>query len=133
MLQKASSETFDRVEKGVEFVDSFAGGHAGTATRALRPAVASVSPVSPVSAVRPVTPAAAVDPRTASVRHYEGGQLVWRVQCSDLISRERAVTVFVEDNQVVLVSPPGETARLTSGQLGQLRAALNEAAKMAER
>ena len=130
MLQKASSETFDRVEKGVEFVDSFAGGHAGTATRAMRPAVATVSPV---SAVRPVTPAAAVDPRTASVRHYEGGQLVWRVQCGDLISRERAVTVFVEDNQVVLVSPPGETARLTSGQLGQLRAALNEAAKMAER
>jgi hypothetical protein len=127
MLQKASSETFDRAEKGVEFVDSFAGGHAGTATRAVRPAV------SPISAVRPVTPAAAVDPRTASVRHYEGGQLVWRVQCGDLISRERAVTVFVEDNQVVLVSPPGETARLTSGQLGQLRAALNEAAKMAER
>jgi hypothetical protein len=55
------------------------------------------------------------------------------VQCGDLISRERAVTVFVEDNQVVVVSPPGETARLTSGQLGQLRAALNEAAKMAER
>ncbi|ADJ41913.1 hypothetical protein AMES_0086 [Amycolatopsis mediterranei S699] len=112
----------------MEFVDSFAGGHAGTATRAVRPAT-----VPPVSTVRPVTPAAAVDPRTASVRHYEGGQLVWRVQCGDLISRERAVTVFVEDNQVVLVSPPGETARLTSGQLGQLRAALNEAAKMAER
>lgn len=128
MLQKASSDTFDRAEKGVEFVDSFAGGHAGTATRAVRPAM-----VSPAPAVRPVTPAAAVDPRTASVRHYEGGQLVWRVQCGDLISRERAVTVFVEDNQVVLVSPPGETARLTSGQLGQLRAALNEAAKMAER
>ncbi|MEQ0561364.1 hypothetical protein ABJI51_26835 [Amycolatopsis sp. NEAU-NG30] len=114
----------------MEFVDSFAGGHAGTATRAVRPSVATVSPV---SAVRPVAPAPAVDPRTASVRHYEGGQLVWRVQCGDLISRERAVTVFVEDNQVVLVSPPGETARLTSGQLGQLRAALNEAAKMAER
>lgn len=128
MLQKASSKTSDRAEKGVEFVDSFAGGHAGTAIRAVRPAT-----VPPVSAVRPVTPAAAVDPRTASVRHYEGGQLVWRVQCGDLISRERAVTVFVEDNQVVLVSPPGETARLTSGQLGQLRAALNEAAKMAER
>jgi hypothetical protein len=75
----------------------------------------------------------AVDPRTANVRCYEGGNLIWRVQCGDLISRERAVTVFVEDNQVVLVSPPGETARLTTGQLGQLRAALNEAAKVAER
>jgi hypothetical protein len=73
------------------------------------------------------------DPRAANARCYEGGKLVWRVQCGDLISRERAVTVFVEDNQVVLVSPPGETARLTTGQLGQLRAALNEAAKMAER
>jgi hypothetical protein len=80
-----------------------------------------------------VTPSSAPDPRTANVRRYEGGQLVWRVQCGDLISRERAVTVFVEDNQVVVVSPPGETARLTTGQLGQLRAALNEAAKMAER
>ena len=114
----------------MEFVDSLAGGHAGTAMRPLRPA-----PGVPglATATRPVTPSAVADPRTAGVRHYEGGQLVWRVQCGDLISRERAVTVFVEDNQVVLVSPPGETARLTSGQLGQLRAALNEAAKMAER
>jgi hypothetical protein len=80
-----------------------------------------------------VAPSSAPDPRTANVRRYEGGQLIWRVQCGDLISRERAVTVFVEDNQVVVVSPPGETARLTTGQLGQLRAALNEAAKMAER
>lgn len=122
----------------MEFVDALAPGHAGTATRAVRPVApvptaAALSHTSAAHTVRPVTPAAAVDPRTASVRHYEGGQLVWRVQCGDLISRERAVTVFVEDNQVVLVSPPGETARLTSGQLGQLRAALNEAAKMAER
>ncbi|WP_410658656.1 hypothetical protein [Amycolatopsis sp. lyj-112] len=124
----------------MEFVDSIAtgsipAGRAGMATRHLRPAgpagqqAVAVAP----GANRPVSPSAAVDPRTASVRRYEGGQLIWRVQCGDLISRERAVTVFVEDNQVVLVSPPGETARLTSGQLGQLRAALNEAAKMAER
>ncbi|MEV0066021.1 hypothetical protein [Amycolatopsis sp. NPDC050768] len=114
----------------MEFVDSLAGGHAGTAMRPLRPA-----PGAPgiATATRPVTPSAVADPRTAGVRHYEGGQLVWRVQCGDLISRERAVTVFVENDQVVVVSPPGETARLTSGQLGQLRAALNEAAKMAER
>lgn len=72
----------------------------------VRPLVPCGRMVSPISPVRPVTPAAAVDPRTAAVRHYEGGQLVWRVQCGDLIERERAVTVFVEDNQVVLVSPP---------------------------
>ncbi|SEP53850.1 MULTISPECIES: hypothetical protein [Amycolatopsis] len=115
----------------MEFVDSLAGGHAGTAMRPVRPGPAGGQGVATVT--RPVTPSAAADPRTVGVRHYEGGQLVWRVQCGDLISRERAVTVFVEDNQVVVVSPPGETARLTSGQLGQLRAALNEAAKMAER
>ncbi|WP_425342034.1 hypothetical protein [Amycolatopsis coloradensis] len=119
----------------MEFVDSIAtgsitAGRPGMAMRHLRAA----GPVGQQTvANRPVSPSAPVDPRTASVRRYEGGQLVWRVQCGDLISRERAVTVFVEDNQVVLVSPPGETARLTSGQLGQLRAALNEAAKMAER
>lgn len=124
----------------MEFVDSIAAGsiaagRAGMATRHLRPAGPGGQPAVTVApgANRPISPSAAVDPRTASVRRYEGGQLIWRVQCGDLISRERAVTVFVEDNQVVLVSPPGETARLTSGQLGQLRAALNEAAKMAER
>jgi hypothetical protein len=108
----------------VELVDSITAGRAGIATSHMRPTGTSVA--------RSAIPAA-VDPRTAAVRKYEGGQLVWRVQCSDLIARERAVTVFVEENQVVLVSPPGETARLTTGQLAQLRAALNEAAKMAER
>ncbi|MEV7554167.1 hypothetical protein AB0N89_31505 [Amycolatopsis sp. NPDC089917] len=122
----------------MEFVDSIAtgsiaAGRPGMATRHLRAAGPAGQQAVAVGANRPVSPSAPVDPRTASVRRYEGGQLVWRVQCGDLISRERAVTVFVEDNQVVLVSPPGETARLTSGQLGQLRAALNEAAKMAER
>jgi hypothetical protein len=76
---------------------------------------------------------AITDPRAAQVRRYESGQLVWRVQCGDMINRERCVTVLVQDNQVVLVGPPGETARLTAGQLGQLRAALNEAAKLTER
>ncbi|TVT08120.1 hypothetical protein AMYBAR_000067 [Amycolatopsis bartoniae] len=82
----------------------------------------------PRSAVPAVT-----DPRAAQVRRYESGQLVWRVQCGDMINRERCVTVLVQDDQVVLVGPPGETARLTAGQLGQLRAALNEAAKLTER
>lgn len=84
------------------------------------------------SAPRTTMPAVA-DPRAAQVRRYESGQLVWRVQCGDMINRERCVTVLVQDNQVVLVGPPGETARLTAGQLGQLRAALNEAAKLTER
>lgn len=61
------------------------------------------------------------------------GRRVWRVSCGDVINRERCLTVLVERNQVVLVGPPGETAVLTAGQLGQLRAALREAAEQAER
>lgn len=84
------------------------------------------------SAARSSMPAI-TDPRAAQVRRYESGQPVWRVQCGDMINRERCVTVLVQDDQVVLVGPPGETARLSAGQLGQLRAALNEAAKLTER
>jgi hypothetical protein len=61
------------------------------------------------------------------------GRRVWRVSCGDVINRERCLTVLVERNRVVLVGPPGETAVLTAGQLGQLRAALREAAEQAER
>ncbi|OZM72550.1 hypothetical protein CFN78_12935 [Amycolatopsis antarctica] len=79
-----------------------------------------------------VAPAAS-SPKDSGVRRNEGKHTVWRIQCGDLISRERCVTVFVDNDEVVLVGPPGETARMTGGQLGQLRAALNEAAKLAER
>lgn len=75
----------------------------------------------------------ATDRDVDSGRRHESGQVVWRVQCGDLISRDRCVTVFVEDGEVVLVGPPGETARLSGRQLGQLRAALREAAELAER
>jgi hypothetical protein len=61
------------------------------------------------------------------------GRRVWRISCGDVINRERCLTVLVERNQVVLVGPPGETAVLNAGQLGQLRAALREAAEQAER
>lgn len=109
----------------MEFVDSIPGARTG-----------HLGPVpgreTAHSAARNSMPAI-TDPRAAQVRRYEGGQLVWRVQCGDMINRERCVTVLVQDNQVVLVGPPGETARLTAGQLGQLRAALNEAAKLTER
>lgn len=82
----------------------------------------------PTLAVAPASP-----PKDVGARRTESKRPVWRIQCGDLISRERCVTVFVDDNEVVLVGPPGETARLTGGQLGQLRTALNEAAKLAER
>ena len=109
----------------MEFVDSIPASRA--AAQGMR------GPARPAGfAARSAVPAV-TDPRAAQVRRYEGGQLVWRVQCGDMINRERCVTVLVQDDQVVLVCPPGETARLTAGQLGQLRAALNEAAKLTER
>jgi hypothetical protein len=61
------------------------------------------------------------------------GRQVWRISCGDIVNRERCLTVLVERNRVVLVGPPGETAVLTAGQLGQLRNALREAAEQAER
>ncbi|WP_414635993.1 hypothetical protein [Amycolatopsis sp.] len=109
----------------MEFVDSIP----ATRTGQLRPVPGREAPRSAPRASLP----AITDPRAGQVRRYEGGRLVWRVQCGDMINRERCVTVLVQDNQVVLVGPPGETARLTAGQLGQLRAALNEAAKLTER
>ncbi|GAA2990233.1 hypothetical protein LV75_002945 [Actinokineospora diospyrosa] len=62
-----------------------------------------------------------------------GERRVWRIACGDVINRDRCLTVLVEKNKVVLVGPPGETAVLSSGQLGQLRDALREAAEQAER
>ena len=105
----------------MQFVESST---TGTVPRPGRPALRSVGHVP----ARPVS-----QPGTESIRRQEGGHTVWRVQCGDVINRERCVTVFVDDSEVVLISPPGETTRLTGGQLGQLRAALNEAAKLAER
>lgn len=61
------------------------------------------------------------------------GRQVWRINCGDVVNRERCLTVLVERNRVVLVGPPGETAVLNAGQLGQLRVALREAAEQAER
>jgi hypothetical protein len=61
------------------------------------------------------------------------GRKVWRIDCGDVVNRDRCLTVLVERNRVVLVGPPGETAVLNTGQLGQLRNALREAAEQAER
>ncbi len=107
-------------------VHSIAAGSAGTDTvSTLR------GPDKPTR--RAIAPSSTTDPYLDSGRRYEGGQVVWRVQCGDLISRDRCLTVYVDDGEVVLVGPPGETARLSAGQLGQLRAALNEAAELAGR
>lgn len=79
-----------------------------------------------------LTPVPAVQPAAASTSaaggtSHKATNQVWRVRCGDVINRDRCLTVLVEEGDVVLVGPPGETARLSAGQLGELRAALNEA------
>lgn len=44
-----------------------------------------------------------------------------------MAGRRREVTVFVNGDRVVLVAPPGESAVLTSLDVGRLRAALRDA------
>ncbi len=66
-------------------------------------------------------------------RGTTGQRRWWRIRCSDVVDRERCLTVLVDQGRVVLVGPPGETAVLSADQLVQLRAALREAAEQAER
>lgn len=68
-----------------------------------------------------------------AVTPHAGTRRAWRIHCSDVVNRERCLTVVVDKGKVVLVGPPGETAVLSAGQLGQLRLALREAADQAER
>jgi hypothetical protein len=65
-------------------------------------------------------------------RDHEGNRHWWRVSCRDVINRERFLTVLIDRDRVVLVGPPGETAVLSSVQVGQLSDALREAALQAE-
>lgn len=112
----------------MEFVDSFTAAHAATVQNPVQPANSGGRP-----GEAPAPVPLSTDARATQASTSEGGQPTWRVQCGDLINRDRCVTVFVENDQVVVVGPPGESARLTAGQASQLKAALNEAAKLAER
>ena len=51
----------------------------------------------------------------------------WSIGCRDLAGRRRDVTVFVNNDKVVLVAPPGEAAVLGPLDVGRLRAALRDA------
>ncbi|WP_033428152.1 hypothetical protein [Saccharothrix syringae] len=103
----------------VERTRSTTGGHA--------PATAApVPPLAPVS-VQGLSDHGSGWRGTTGQRHW------WRVRCSDVVDRERCLTVLVDRGRVVLVGPPGETAVLSADQLVQLRAALREAAEQAER
>jgi len=51
----------------------------------------------------------------------------WSISCRDIAGRRRDLTVFVSQDKVVLVAPPGETAVLSPLDVGRLRAALRDA------
>lgn len=51
----------------------------------------------------------------------------WHVSCRDVAGRRRDMSVFVNQGQVVVISPPGETAVLSPLEVGRLRAALRDA------
>ncbi|MFC7617525.1 hypothetical protein ACFQV2_33000 [Actinokineospora soli] len=51
----------------------------------------------------------------------------WNLGCRDPFGRDRAVTVLVEADQVVLVPPPGASAVLSAQQTRSLAALLAEA------
>lgn len=100
----------------------------------------TVTPVSGGAAGAVPSPAAGSTAETdeptgsdAGWRGTTGQRRWWRIQCSDVVDRARCLTVMVDRDTVVLVGPPGETAVLSPGQLGELRAALREAADQAER
>ncbi|MEU5691063.1 hypothetical protein [Actinosynnema sp. NPDC020468] len=96
-------------------------------------------PAVPASAVATaVSPSAPLSVRESTDldsgwRGSTGQRRSWRIRCSDVVDRERCLTVLVDRGRVVLVGPPGETAVLSADQLVQLRAALREAAEQAER
>jgi hypothetical protein len=69
---------------------------------------------------------------SAAVRFTASGSS-WQISCQDVVDRERSLTVLVKDDRVLVVGPPGETAVLSAGQLGQLATALRLAAQQTER
>ncbi|GAA4613426.1 hypothetical protein [Saccharopolyspora hordei] len=51
----------------------------------------------------------------------------WHVSCRDVAGRRRDLSVFINQGDVVVVAPPGETAVLSPLEVGRLRAALRDA------
>ena len=73
------------------------------------------------------------DALAEQVTGWADGRRAWQIKCRDVVNRERSLNVVVDKGRVVLMGPPGETAVLSAGQLGQLRTVLREAADQAER
>ncbi|MGX7824396.1 hypothetical protein ACTG9Q_04820 [Actinokineospora sp. 24-640] len=52
----------------------------------------------------------------------------WNIGCRDPFGRDRAVTVLIESDLVLIVPPPGASAVLSAQQTRSLGAALGQAA-----
>jgi hypothetical protein len=57
----------------------------------------------------------------------------WQVDCRDVFHTHRSLTVLVNRDRVVLVGPPGESAALATGGVGELSTALRNAAEQARK
>ncbi|SDN46114.1 hypothetical protein [Allokutzneria albata] len=55
----------------------------------------------------------------------------WWVDCGDPFGRDRSVTVLVEEDQVLVVAPPGGTAVLSAQQTHRLHRTLGTASDAA--
>ncbi|MGW3467360.1 hypothetical protein ACWDKQ_02545 [Saccharopolyspora sp. NPDC000995] len=51
----------------------------------------------------------------------------WHVSCRDVTGRRRDMSVLINQGNVVVIAPPGETAVLSPLEVGRLRAALRDA------
>lgn len=56
----------------------------------------------------------------------------WSVRCHDPFGRDRALTLLVEDKQVLLVPPPGAAAVLSASQTRGLCLVLDQAAGLTQ-
>lgn len=55
----------------------------------------------------------------------------WHVSCRDVAGRRRDMSVLINQGNVVVIAPPGETAVLSPLEVGRLRAALRDAIMLA--
>ncbi len=57
----------------------------------------------------------------------------WSIRCHDPFGRDRALTIFVEEDRVLVVPPPGAAAVLSTQQIHFLGTVLDQAALCAAR
>lgn len=117
----------------MQLVDSNTTGRAGVVNEAMSGAARQTVPTVPTESHTAQRAQGAPASHYTQPSRHEGGHPVWRIACGDMINRERSIAVFVDDGEVVVVGPPGESARLAGAQINELKTALGEAAKLAGR